>query len=252
MSAVSFWQKTSVFLFVSIFFGSVQGDDTLNINHSYFKPYVWSENGEDSHGIYVDIIKEAVEKRMGIPVKFQSYPWKRAQEHVKQGVEDAFITIPTKERLSYTTTHKRPIMYEPVGIFVATKNVSRYQLPKVTTAEELKPYMVLSYLGNNWVKTHLTDHKIDYGAVNLPGTLNQLVAERGDIVVGSKHVTLYSIKEMHLEKDIVMVSELKDNVKLFLCIKKGSAFASILDQLDINLEQMQEDGTLEQILKKYQ
>ena len=46
-------------------------------------------------GLFYDIISEALEKRMGISVTWTAYPWKRCQENLKAGIDDAILTVPT-------------------------------------------------------------------------------------------------------------------------------------------------------------
>ncbi|CAH0537717.1 substrate-binding periplasmic protein [Vibrio marisflavi] len=223
----------------------------LTINHSYFKPYVWAEKGEASQGIYVDILKEAIEVRMNIPIKFQSYPWTRAQMNVQKGIDDGFITIPTSERLEYSIANEVPIIIEKVAVFTYPSHPERVTLEKAQTINDLKPYKIISYLGNGWAKKNLVDHEVDYGSKDLLVSLQKLIKRRGDIIVGSKIVTLYNLKKYNLIHQITRVADLKKQVNLKLLIGRKSEYRAILKQLDSTLKQMEKDGTRDKIISKY-
>jgi len=233
----------------SLLFGDSKNE--LTINHSYFKPYVWSEKGQPSQGIYVDIIKEAVETRMKIPVRFQDYPWKRAQDYVRHGKDDGFITVPTPERLEYSITHTTPIIVEKVAVFTYPSHPERNALRKVQTVDDLKPYRVISYMGNGWAQKNLTSHKVDYGSKNLLMSLQKLIGRRGDIIVGSKVVTLYNIKIHDLTSKITRTADLKKQVELKLLMGQKSEYKNILQQLDRVLKEMEKDGSRSKIMSKY-
>ncbi len=47
-------------------------EDVLTVTHAFFEPFVWSEDGV-SQGIYVDVLKEAVETRLGSTVQFKDF-----------------------------------------------------------------------------------------------------------------------------------------------------------------------------------
>ncbi len=239
----------SILLIPSLLFADSK--NKLTINHGYFKPYVWAEEGEESQGIYVDIIKEAVEVRMNIPIRFQSYPWKRAQMYVQNGKDDGFITVPTPERLEYSITNQIPIIVEKVAVFTYPSHPERYALEKVQTINDLKAYKIISYLGNGWAKKNLIAHEVDYGSQDLPMSFKKLIRKRGDIIVGSKVVTLYNLKKYNLTHKIIRTAEKKNQVELKLLIGNKSEYSTILQQLDKILKEMENDGTRDKIMSKY-
>ncbi|MCP3923871.1 MAG: transporter substrate-binding domain-containing protein [Desulfobacterales bacterium] len=229
---------------------SLTAKDILTINHSYFEPYVWAEADEISQGIYVDIIKEVIEKNMGIQVRFQNYPWIRAQNNVQFGVDDGFITVPTEKRLLYTNTHKIPIINEYIGVFTTNNNPIIKKLLNAKTVKELKPYRIVSYLGNGWARKNLTEHNVDYTATDFKVALKKLSTGRGDLFVGSKLATLYIMKVMNI-KNLKLVCELQGRLPMHLCIGNKSKFRYILKNLDQNINAIEKNGRKSMILKKY-
>ncbi len=76
-----------------------------------FEPFSWkSENGE-MKGIYIDLMNEALEKRLKIGISHGGYPWARAQKMLKTGRADGFVTFPSQERKRYTRVSREVVIY---------------------------------------------------------------------------------------------------------------------------------------------
>ncbi len=93
--------KILTFLLAMVLPLSVYAQQTMKIVYSdTFVPFSWKE-GSDTKGILVDIMEEALNKRLNIPVSHKSYPWARANLLVKDGSADAYITVPTPARKKF-------------------------------------------------------------------------------------------------------------------------------------------------------
>jgi len=82
-----------------------------------FYPYSWQDNKGQMQGLLVDVLTEALHNRMGLTIEHKGFPWARAQKLVKVGKYDAFTTIATPERKTYTQISQQAIIQTDHSIF---------------------------------------------------------------------------------------------------------------------------------------
>src|SRR5690606_32950202 len=87
-----------------------------------WSPYSYEGKDGKAYGILVDVLEEALVRRMGLQVEHHSYPWNRVQRHVERGVQDAFITVPTPERLIYSASSKEVAFVVEMRAFVSPQS----------------------------------------------------------------------------------------------------------------------------------
>ncbi|WP_197061167.1 substrate-binding periplasmic protein [Colwellia psychrerythraea] len=223
----------------------------IKISHAYFEPYIWSENGI-SKGIYVDILKEVFEQRMGMSIEFESFPWLRAQRRVQSGKSDGMITLYTPERAEYSSTGTVPIFIETMGLFTYANHPQLAQMKNIQSIDDIKEFQILTYFGDGVSIEKFPGFNVDYGASDLKSALKKLYLKRGDMLIQSKAVTLYNIKKLRLEKSIIQVPGIGFGVLKFkLCISKKSSFIDIIPVFDETLSTLRQDGTIQKIFEKY-
>ncbi len=64
-------------------------------------PFIWEEEGE-AKGIYVDILKEALENRMQTPIQFLPLPYKRILSQLEIAGIDGVVGVSTPELLTFS------------------------------------------------------------------------------------------------------------------------------------------------------
>ena len=223
----------------------------IKISHAYFEPYIWSENGT-SKGIYVDILKEVFEKRMGMTIEFESLPWLRAQRRVQNGKSDGMITLYTPERAEYSSTGKVPIFIETMGLFTYINHPRLEQMKNIQSIDDIEEFQILTYFGDGVSIEKFPGFNVDYGASDLKSVLKKLHLKRGDVLIQSETVTLYNIKKLGLENSIIQVPRVDFSVLEFkLCISKKSPFIDIIPVFDETLSALRQDGTIQEIFEKY-
>ncbi len=216
-----------------------------------YPPYCWVDAEGHAQGIYIDIINAVVHTRMGIPVVYHEYSWDVAQQLVKDGKADAFITVPTPERREYTEISTEPLISDVSVIFTQKDNNKLEEIKKITSISELKDSKLLDYTGSGWAKEHLAGFDIEW----LPGikqVLIELASGKGDIFVQTSLLTKYNIKALNLEDKLIEIPTPLDQIDFYLCIAKNSSYVSILPEFDRIIKEMKEDGTLQKIVDKYQ
>lgn len=223
-----------------------------NFKFTYFEnypPLSWNEKGEVK-GILIDILDEIIITRMGLSVEHHSYPWKRAQLMVKDGKADGFITIPTEERLGYTVINSEPVYVAKFTIFTNIKNNNIQKISKISKLDEIKNFRVIHYLGSGWANEALGNYNIRW-VKDLDETLLLLALNRVDIFIDPSDIINYNINEKSYNDRIVEIKNTLDSSNFMLCIGFKSNFRPHMNEFDLHLKNMKEDGTMEKIILKY-
>ena len=126
-----------------------------------YPPFSWNESA-GMNGILIDLLSEALETRMGIPTSHTGYPWKRAQLLVKTGQADAFCTVPTPERRTYTKISKEPTLNATFTLFIKRNTPKRDLLTKITSLDDLLGFKIGHYLGSGWAKKKLEGTRVSF------------------------------------------------------------------------------------------
>ncbi len=239
------------FFILIVLFISTQSfaQDTLKMVYfDNFLPSSWMENGQ-MQGILIDVSNE-IFNRLNISVTHRGYPWARAQLYVKVGEADAFISVPTPERRTYTEISKEPVIFLTVSLFTKAGNPKIEQLKKVKKVSDLSAFKIVGYIGDGWGKNNLKGMRVQW-VPKLDQALSMLKIGRADVLVQSTQVVQYTIKKMGLSDQIVEVSDPLVSVPMHFCIGKKSPFRNRLSQIDETIRQMKRDGVMLKITGAY-
>lgn len=243
-------KKVALLLACLFFAGPLYAQDTMRLAYfDYFPPFSWQEEGR-MRGILVDVLNEAIQERMGIPLSHEAYPWARAQMMVRNGEADAFATIPTPERREYTKVSGEPVIVTNVTLFANVNHEKMEEFKNIKTVSDLKPFSLVDYIGNGWAQENLVDYNVDWSP-NIDSVLHKLANNRRDLFVQVSQVANYTIKKLGLEDAIVEISTILDTVSFNLCIGSNSSFIDILPKFDATMIDMRNDGKLREIIDKY-
>ncbi len=218
----------------------------------YFKnypPFSWEENNR-MKGILIDVITEAIQNQMGIQVSHEGYPWARAQKMVRDNNADAFVTVPTPERRSYTEISAEPVILATFTLFVSKKNKHMKALQDVTTLSELGNFSLVHYIGSGWAKKNLGS-MIEYWTPTLDKALFLLAKNRYDVFIDTSQVVRYNVKKLVYQDQIVELPNIIDSASFNLCIGKKSAHVNILPKFNATIMEMKKNGKLQEIYDKY-
>lgn len=219
------------------------------VYYNDFAPYSYSENGA-TKGVFVDILNSVLRDRLGLQLSHNSYPWERAQQLVKCGKADAFITVETPERLSYTQSSETSLLSVDLTVFVSLKSPHYEFLRNVKTTEELSSFFLCQYIGNGWVRQNLTSHEIHW----LPKTklvLKGLAAGRCDASVGVSDSTRYILNQMNIQNEVGELPIKIESMEVKLFIGKKSSFKNILAEFDAAMSSFKKEGNVARIINDY-
>jgi polar amino acid transport system substrate-binding protein len=215
-----------------------------------FAPYSWSVDNR-MQGILIDIVNEAVQKELGIPVCHAGYPWKRAQKMVEAGQADAFISTPTDKRMAYTIISKEPVTAHLMTLFTHKGNRKVRNLQTVGSISDLNLFTSVNYIGNGWAEKNLKSLDVHW-TPTMDRALFLLANSRYDIYVGSATNVRFNLKRLGYRQQIVETPIVLDVITHNLCIGKQSAFVAILPAFDDVIRKWRTTGRLQEIVAKYE
>ncbi|OQY59925.1 MAG: hypothetical protein B6245_04100 [Desulfobacteraceae bacterium 4572_88] len=216
-----------------------------------YQPFSWFDEQQGMRGILIDVLNEIIGKRMKISLAHEGYPWARAQKMVRHGKADAFVTVPTPERRSYTNVSSEPVTVVNVGLFTKKGNPKMEQMRNIRGIADLKDFSLISYLGAGWAKKNFKGFEVEW-ADNLDVALKMLAKGRSDIFAQPAKVVLFNIKKQGYQDQIVQVPDVTlDSIDFKLCVGKESPHGKILPEFDDAMKGIRTDGTLEAIYAKY-
>jgi polar amino acid transport system substrate-binding protein len=114
-------------------------------------PYIFANSEERPDGIFYDIIENAF-RRMGIPLKYEVFPWKRAQVIVETKQADALITIPTSTRFKYLAPSREPVFVMKYKIFTQRDNPNIEKIKSIQSFSDLKGLKIIDYIVDGWAE----------------------------------------------------------------------------------------------------
>lgn len=240
--------KWILLLSISLSALAIAAEPIKIVYYDTYRPRSWNDNGV-MRGMLVDIVNEAIGKRMNIPVIHEGYPWKRAQNLVKNGHADAFVTVPTAPRRLFTNVSNEPVIQFTVSIIARPNHPKLEEFKKITTLKELKGLVLADYLGNGWAKRNLKDMNIQW-LPDIDKIFKFLAAGRADAIVASKRST-FDMKRLGFEDKLVTLPNKLATVSFHLCINKNSTYTRILNDFDTIIREMRKDGTIQRIEESY-
>lgn len=216
-------------------------------------PYISADKDKKPVGIFYDIIESAL-MRMGVPLRYEVFPWKRAQLLVQHKQADALVTIPTPARLEYLVPSKEPVFTMKYKIFTQRDNPNIAQISSIKSLADLKGLIIIDYIGDGWAEKNLSQFGVDWSP-NLSSACKKIAAYRGDVFLQDEIMVLHAIKNIK-KKGVYQESQF-DNIISFdapvsqigfhLLIHKDSKFLKLLSEFDETIRAMHKDGEFEKI-----
>lgn len=219
------------------------------VYYESFRPYSWTENGE-TKGLLIDILTEAFENRLGVRVVNQGLPWERAQRMVEYGKADAFTTVPTPWRLSFSRQSEESVVPVTFSIYGWHGNPRNEELEKITSISELEGFRLGAYTGSGWSKKNLKGMDVHW-VPSMENVLQMLAARRIDAFVDVTLSVRRYIERLGLEGRIRELPRPIDAMSFKLFIGNNSAHAGLMPRFDAAIRQMKEDGGWQRILGEY-
>lgn len=241
-------------LFLCLLFPPLVRATPLRVAYPEFQPFFFRNAQSEMHGIFYEIVTEAL-RRQHVETVWEAFPWSRCQAEVREGRQDAMITVPTEERAAYTVTHAKPFYRKTMNLFTYANNPRIKKILAIQSLADIKNagFSVITYSTNGWSKDNVETAGIRVlETPTLPSIWRMLAHRRGDLVIEWPPGAMLEIRKAGLENQIVETNIELASMPFHLLVRKGSPYASVVDSFDATIEQMREDGTLQRILSRYQ
>jgi polar amino acid transport system substrate-binding protein len=196
---------------------------TISYNQAW-PPYSMGE-GDRVQGSVVDSVSDFIENNFELNVVSYGFPWKRAQSSVKKGDIDAFVTVPTKERLEYAYSSESVVYKIELVAITRDKNPNLEKISNIVDTTEFRKYDVCDNAGNGWGKRFHEKNKINYySTVNLESCLGMIQAGRMDVTIQSKYAVAELLKKNPKLKNLKILPIVYGTMEFTLLISKKSKY----------------------------
>ena len=234
--------------------GTAPAREPLRMAYLEFKPFHWRDGHGRMQGFFCEIVTEAVERRMGIPVHWVSMPWARCQASVREGKADAMLTVPTPERAEYAQASPEPFYLKQETVFTYAGHPRLEEIRGLARLEDLRAagFTVATYNENGWSKAHVEPLGIPVRTANsLESVWRMLALKRADLVVEWPPAAWPVIRSQGLESAIVQTGAEMASLPFHLLVGRKSPLVGVLPEFSRTIRAMQEDGTMARILGAY-
>lgn len=221
-------------------------------------PFIFAGYAQKPEGIFYDIINNAF-RRMHVPLKYDVYPWKRAQLLVQTKQADALITIPTPERLGYLIASQEPVFVMKYKIFTQRDNPNIDKIRAITSLADLKNFKIIDYIGDGWAEQNLAQYDVAWSP-NLTSVCKMLAAHRGDVFLQDETMVRYAIQKIRTHNKgvsenydhIIAIDAPVSDINFHLLVRRDSPHLYLLPQFDAAIRAMHKDGEFDKITHKWQ
>jgi len=246
--------KSNLILFILFIFSTLSfaKEKTLTFAFDPYPPYHETRNGKTT-GIFIDIIRELFEKRLNYKLKFQQFPWKRAQSEVEHGTADFMVTVPTKTRLDYAHSIPTTMMVIGAYIYTYTGHPRLAEIRKIETFEDLKKTKLtgITVLGTKWFEVNIEPNLTEtYYVYDDTTSIKMLAVKRADIIVVTEGNGDTIIKKLKFQSKIKKTAVNFEPWPFHILFSKKTSNDILLKQIDQTLKQMIREGIIEKIKEK--
>lgn len=217
----------------------------------FLTPLSFAEDGRP-RGILIDVASGIIAGELGRKVEVALYPWERAQQLVRRGEADGFITISTPARREYANCGSVPVVEASLHPLVRKDDPKRAEITKVDHLGGLRPFSIITYLGNGWAREHLEKAGFDvFFAPDYVAHLKGLAHGRGDLALVTGLSGAYYLKSLNLGEQLVMLPPVIDTFRYVLCLGKQSPHVGLLPAFEAALGRKRTDGSYAAVLESY-
>jgi polar amino acid transport system substrate-binding protein len=211
-----------------------------------------TEHGE-FRGIAVELAKTIAE-RLGHTIRIEFYPWKRAQQMIKDGQADALIPpFKTPEREQWLDFMEIPLAPSN-GYFFAPPGSTFVWDGDLSSLKEYTIGIPLGWSLGPEIEQAKAFLSIDY-APNIDMCLKKLLAHRVDLVPSPLQEVMASAQRLGLRDDQMPVRILppfaENGAYLAFSKQKHNELAGLKKDFDRVLKEMKESGERARVLAKY-
>jgi len=236
-----------LFLLLS-FFTQVCLAQTLNIVSSQWPPYV--DDAAPDKGLAVELVNKALQRK-GYQPRLHIDNWQRALEGVQIGVFDATCAIWKTAKREQDLLFSEPYLYNTIS-FIKKKSLTvEYQ-----HFSDLSAFIIGVVRGYAYDDAFTQSRALlKIPANHIIQNLHKLNQGSIDLTVGDERAIKYALQQVlptHADSFEFLTPPLNIK-KLYLAVSKSNKSAqAIINNFNQAIKEMQQDGSYDQIISKYQ
>lgn len=226
----------------------------LRIAYTPFEPFHATDPQGHLTGLFYDMLTEALQNRLKTPLVWTPYPWPRCQENVKNGLDDALLTVPTAQRAAFTVTHADPFYIKSLTVFTYARHPRIAAIRAIRTIADIRRagFSTITYSGNGWQQENVRKAGIKVvEAFQLENVWKMLAQKRGDLVIEWPLGVWPILYRNGLLDRVVDTGIEVAQLPFHLLLRQTASQVVLLPALNATFKAMQQDGTMASIVSKY-
>ncbi len=219
---------------------------------SFWPPQEMLIDGELA-GIHIELVRE-VARSLNLSVTFETYPWKRAIQMLKNGETDAITYMSkTDEREQFGYFFEGNVISKAsIGFFILKKHEDEIHFSG--DLKSLQAYTIGTCRGFSYDEafdqaTYLTK---DDGAANEETLLMKVLDERTKIAIGYVNDIKYAAKRMGVAEQIVFLRPyLSEGRAIYVVFSKAKPYEELAKRFSDAMEAFKSTAQYDDLMKKY-
>lgn len=221
----------------------IEDSGTLRVGfEGTYRPFNFMGDDKKYEGFDVDVSNELAE-RMGVKTKFMATSWDSLIGGLKSDKFDVIIA-----QMTVTEERKKSVDFTDPYVVTGSVLITREDTDDITKLEDIKGKKVGAGAGTTFAEVA---ESVDGANVKLYKTVNEYLQDlmngRLDVIINDQLLMSYNIKEEDLP--VKITSDILNKDEIAMAVKKGNP--ELVDKLNEELNGMVEDGTYEEIYKKW-
>lgn len=207
-----------------------------------YPPFNFIDDNDEYQGFDVDISKE-IAKRLGVKVNFIATKWDGLIGGLKADKFDIIIG-----QMTVTEERKKSVDFTDPYVITGSVLVTREDTNDITKLEDIKGKKVGVGGGTTFEEVA---NSVDGAEVKLYKAvgdyIQDLTNKRLDVIINDQLLISYNIKEQGLP--IKIASDILNKDEIGMAVNKGNE--DFIEKVNVALGEMKEDGTYNEIYKKW-
>ena len=195
-------------------------------------------------GIFEDIFFELFENKLNLQTEIIRQPWNRSQMDVRNGKADMLITVPTSERLEYTTQVPTPFFSIEFHLLIPKNHPKYDELSQVSTIDEIlqSDITLVSTFGNGWYESTVkaAGVKTEYVKTD-EQQIKFLLAGRADALIDFPVTMEPLLNKLDKNNQLVFTNAIFSKTDLHILVGKQSHWSDFVELINDALVRVQED-----------
>ena len=237
-----------------LIWGAYASADTVTIRADEWFPFN-GEPGAPRLGFMIDIAKAAFARR-GHQVDYQTMPWERAIESVREGKYDCIVGAYVEDAPDFLfPTEEQGV--DSTHFFMTAGKKWDYSIQKLAN-QRLAVISGYSYDSGGEIDAYIEAHanspqvQVATGNNALDKLIKMLLNDRVDLVLESPLVMKAKLHELGLTDKIVPVARLGEEIPVYVaCSPAQPNRQKYVDILSTEMPHLRKNGELAKILDKY-